>query len=124
MSGKVLRGVGFRSGTFAETSGVKPFVGAPGTEFGGAQTPFTSTTFYPARMWTASYFAELSGGATSLVVTPVQHRVQTVGDPTAIRRLYASLGLRLFYADANDPHAALATAPAISTSAPAWPGPP
>ena len=114
VSGKVLRGVGFRSGTFSETSGVKPFVGAPGTEFGGAQTPFTSTTFYPSRMWTASYFAELTGGATSLVVTPVQHRVETVGDSTAIRRLYESLGLRLFYADANDSHAALATAPAIS----------
>ena len=65
-------------------------------------------------MWAASYFAELSGGATSLAVTPVQHRVQTVGDPTAIRRLYASLGLRLFYADASDPDAALATAPAVS----------
>ena len=65
-------------------------------------------------MWTASYFAELTGGATSLVVTPAQHRVQTVGDSTAIRRLYESLGLRLFYADANDSHAALATAPAIS----------
>ena len=111
---KVLRGVGFRSGAFTETTGVKPFIGAPGTEFGGAQTPFTSTTFYPSRMWTASYFAELSGGATSLVVTPAQHRVATVGDSTAIRRLFASLGLRLFYADANDADAALATAPAIS----------
>ena len=90
--GKVLRGVGFLSGTFAETAGVKPFTGSPGTEFGGAQTPFTSPTFYPARMWAASYFAELSGGATSLVVKPAQHRVVNVGDATALRRLYSSLG--------------------------------
>src|SRR4029453_1042927 len=56
----------------------------------------------------------LSGGATSLVVTPAQHRVVNVGDPTAIRRLYTSLGFRLFYADDDDADAALAAAPAIS----------
>ena len=50
--------------------GIKPFTGAPGTEFGGAQTPFASTTWYPARMWAASYFGDLAGGSTNLVVTP------------------------------------------------------
>jgi hypothetical protein len=112
--GKILRGVGFRSGAFTDTNGVKPFTGAPGTEFGGAQTPFTSPTFYPARFWAASYFAELTGGATSLVVTPAQHRVINVGDATATRRLFSSLGLRLFYVNDNDADAALAAAPAIS----------
>ena len=65
-------------------------------------------------MWTASYFADISGGATNLVVTPEQHRVATVGDTTATRRLYSSLDLRLFYADAGDANAKFATAPAIS----------
>src|SRR4029079_14950973 len=114
---KVLRGVGFLGGAYAETPSVKPFIGAPGTEFGGAQTPFTSPTFYPGRMWAASYFAELSGGATNLSVTPAHHRVANVGASTAIRRLYSSLDLRLFYADASGPNAAsaaLATAPSIS----------
>ncbi len=51
----------------------------------------------------ASYFADFSGGATSLVVTPVQHRVVNPADSTAIRRLYSSLGLRLFYANEGTP---------------------
>src|SRR4029079_3242376 len=64
---KVLRGGGFLGGAYTETPGVKPFIGAPGTEFGGAQTPFTSTTFYPSRLSTASYFAEVRSGDTRLV---------------------------------------------------------
>ena len=47
-------------------------------------------------------------------VTPAQHRVVTPGDATAIRRLYSSLDLRLFYANDNATDAALVTAPAIS----------
>ena len=112
--GQVLRGIGFLRGDFTHTSPVTPFTGAPGTEFGGTQTPFTSTTFYPARMWEANYFGELGDGTTNLVVTPAQHRVQAIGDATAIRRLYSELDLRLFYAGENDDNAALATAPAIS----------
>lgn len=110
LSGKVLRGIGFWSGAFTDTNGVTPFTGAPGTEFGGAQTPFTSTTFFPARMWAASYFGDLSGGSTNLVVTPAQHRVGT--DPVT-RRLFSSLGLKLFYVPANDPIAGQAAAPTI-----------
>ena len=112
--GKVLRGIGFWSGDFAEESGINPFTGAPGTEFGGDQTPFTSTTWFPARMWAASYFGELSGRSTNLVVTPVQHRVEQAGDATASRRLYDQLDLRLFYVDDTDPDAAAAGYPAIS----------
>ena len=77
------------------------------------QTPFTSTTFYPARMWQASYFGDAGPRIDDLVVTPAQHRV-SIGDATAIRRLYSELDLRLFYADDDDDNAALATAPAIS----------
>ena len=111
--GQVLRGIGFRGGTFSEGT-ITPLVGAPGTEFGGAQAPFTSTTFSPAQMWTTSYFGDLTGGSTSLVVTPAQHRVVTPGDPTAIRRAYSSVDLQLFYADAASTNAAQASAPVIS----------
>ena len=111
--GNVLRGVGFRSGAFTEQRHQAVHRRA-GHRVRRRPDPFTSPTFYPARMWAASYFAELSGGATSLAVTPAQHRVVNVGDPTATRRLYTSLGLRLFYAGENDADAALATAPAIS----------
>ena len=111
VSGQVLRGVGFRGGAFTDTAPVTPLIGAPGTEFGGVQTPFTSTTFFPARMWTTSYFG---GSSTNLVLTPAQHRVNTAGDTTATRRVFDNLNLRLFYAASGDPAAASATAPTIS----------
>ena len=114
---QVLRGVGFRGGVFTESGGAVPLMGAPGTEFGGTQAPFTSTTYFPFRMWTTSYFADLTGGATNLVVTPVQHRVSTPGATTATRRVFSNLDLRLFYADstgAGANAAAGATAPSIS----------
>ncbi|MEO8468989.1 MAG: hypothetical protein ABI573_04910 [Chloroflexota bacterium] len=114
VGGQVLRGVGFRGGVFTETTGVTPLMGAPGTEFGGTQAPFSSTTFFPSRMWTASYFGDLGSGSTSLVLTPAQHKVTNVGDTTATRRAYANLDLRLFYADAGDTAAGKATAPTIS----------
>ena len=59
--GQLLRGIGFLGGEFTETSSVTPLVGAPGTEFGGAQTPFTSTTFFPSNCGQTSYFADLGG---------------------------------------------------------------
>ena len=104
--------MGFRSGAYSEST-VVPYTGAPGTEFGGAQTPFTSTTFFPARMWATSYFGTLSGGSTTLVITPAQHRIITPGNPDATLRLYSSLGLRLLYADASSTTAAAATVPTI-----------
>ena len=112
VDGKVLRGVGFRGGAFDETTDVTPLIGAPGTEFGGAQTPFTSDTFFPARMWTTSYFGDLTGGSTNLVITPAQH--QADGPGTATRRLYQGLDLWLFYVGEGDTAAAQATAPKIT----------
>ncbi len=107
--GRILRGVGFRGGAYTEENVVTPLVSAPGTESSGAQTPLTSTSFTPARIWSVSHFGELSGGTgTNLVVTPAQHRVQTSGDPTAIRRVYDDVDLRLFYAEPSDPVFALA----------------
>ena len=104
VDGKVLRGVGFLGGAYDEQVGVTPLVGAAGTESGGAQTPLTSTSFTPARLWSASHFGELSGGTgTNLIVTPAQHRVESPGDPTAIRRVYSTVDLQLFYADPSDP---------------------
>ena len=112
VTGEVLRGVGFRSGVFDQSS-VVPLAGAPGTESGGAQTPFESTTFFPARPWLTSYFGDFTGGSTNLVVTPAQHRVVNPGDATAQLRLYSTLGLRLFYAGASDAAAAQSGAPSI-----------
>jgi hypothetical protein len=65
-------------------------------------------------MWQASYFADIAGGDTNLVLTPAQHRIAQAGDTDAIRRLFSSLDLRLFYVDDGNTTAAQATAPRIS----------
>ena len=100
---KVLRGVGFRGGVFTETSPVKPFIGAPGTEFGGAQTPFTSTTFYPG----PDVGGELLRRAQRRRDEPRRDPGAASGRSTSVTRRRSggstpSLDLRLFYADADD----------------------
>ena len=68
----VLRGVGFRSGTYTDSVGVRPLTGAPSTEIRTPHVPFASSVFYPARPWSVNYFDALNGGATRLEVTPAQ----------------------------------------------------
>jgi hypothetical protein len=92
----VLRGVGFRGGTYADQA-VVPLTGAPTTELRGVHAPFLSPVFYPMRLATPSYFGAVAGGATTLNVTPAQHRALSPADGTSTVRLYDSLDLRLFY---------------------------
>ena len=46
-SGEVLRGVGFVSGTYTDTTGVTPLTGAPTTEQNGVHSNFLSPVFFP-----------------------------------------------------------------------------
>ena len=57
----VLRGVGFRGGTYTDVAPMLPFSGAPTTELRGVHVPFVSPTFYPARLVTPNYFGALVG---------------------------------------------------------------
>src|SRR4051794_11950908 len=95
-SSVVLRGVGFRGGTYTDSS-VIPLTGAPTTELRGVHAPFVSPVLYPMRLSTPSYFAALGGGATTLLVTPAQHKTLSLADGTSTLRLYSGLRLRLFY---------------------------
>ena len=45
----VLRGVGFRGGTYVDSGPIVPFTGAPTTELRGVHVPFVSPVFYPER---------------------------------------------------------------------------
>ncbi|RKS68006.1 Ig-like domain-containing protein [Motilibacter peucedani] len=118
--GSVLRGVGFRSGTYADTPGTTPLTGAPGTEHNGIHTSFASSSFFPHRLATPNWSGALTStgdGRTRLVVTPAQYRAEP-GATTSTERRYSSLGLQLFYSSnistygANTP--ALAAPPSIS----------
>jgi hypothetical protein len=66
-----------------------------------------------------NYFDELAGngGATSLLLTPAQHRVVDAGSTDALARRYGSLGVRLYYLASDVPadgRLATALAPSIS----------
>ena len=117
----VLRGVGFRGGTFTDEAPIIPLTGAPTTELRGVHAPFVSPVFYPMRMWTPNYFGALDGtGGTNLIVTPVQHRSDPATLNATIRRVFQGLDLRLFYMDGStlttnpaQADAALSDAPTI-----------
>ena len=109
----MLRGVGFRGGSYADTSNVLPLTGAPTTELRGVHTPFNSPVFYPMRMWNPNYYGELGGtGGTNLLVTPVQHKTDSANAGKSIRRVFSDLDLRLYYSS-NLTTAALSDAPSI-----------
>ncbi len=111
-SNVVLRGVGFRGGTFTDST-VVPLTGAPTTELRGVHAPFVSPVFFPMRLSTVNYYGALGGsGGTSLLVTPAQHRVADVALGTSTLRRYSGLDLRLFYSG-NLTAAALSDAPTI-----------
>ena len=119
VDGYVLRGVGFRGGTYTERE-VTPLTGAPNTEIRGVHVPFASNVLYPIRLTTPNYFDALGapGGATRLLITPVQHVTDQIGDQTSTARIFSQIGLRLFYSNNTeevDGHtAALSGPPEIS----------
>jgi Tol biopolymer transport system component len=120
VAGQVLRGVGFRGGSFTDTAGITPLTGAAATEINAAHSPFVSDAFFPSRLWNLNYYGGLQGEAatTKLMFTPVQYRSDAPGSQTDVERRYSSASFRLFYSDytqsfgANS--AALAAAPTIS----------
>jgi CSLREA domain-containing protein len=115
VSGVVLRGVGFRGGSYADAGGIRPLVGAPTTEIRGVHTPFLSGIFYPVRPWGVNYFDALAGGgATHLVVTPAQFRSDTPASETGTLRKFTSMDFRLYYSgNFTDDLPAISDAPHI-----------
>ena len=109
----VLRGVGFRGGTYVDSAPLLPFSGAPTTELRGVHVPFNSPVFFPGRMWSPNYFGALAGnGGTQLLVTPAQHRVANLVAGTSTQRKFTGLDLRLYYSG-DLSQAALSDAPTI-----------
>jgi hypothetical protein len=117
--GQVLRGVGFRSADYTDTTGILPVTGAPAIEGSTPNTTFQSDAFFPQRLITPNYFGTLSGtGRTSLILTPGQYRSDPGGSLTDTQRAYTHMDMRLFYSGSdgqsfgsNQP--SLAAAPSI-----------
>ena len=100
VDGMVLRGVGFRGGSFQDIADILPLTGAPATEIRGVHTPFEfRCAFFPIRPWGVNYFGALYSpvGGTRLGVTPVQHKSTSSGSQTSILRRFSDMQFRLFY---------------------------
>ena len=123
VSNTVLRGIGFRGGSFSDVSGILPLSGAAATEIRGVHTPFLSNVFYPIQPWSANYFnalANKSGGTTQLVLIPGQYKSETPVSPTGTFRKYSAMDFRLYYSNNTGEYAggsvpALSAQPSIST---------
>ena len=99
---RVLRGVGFRGGTYRDTFHVHPLTGAPATEASSPHGPFESSVFFPIRPWSVNYFGALTGNVTRLAVTPAQYVSSPDADDDTLRQ-FDDMDFRLFYSDERDP---------------------
>ena len=111
--GYLLRGVGFRSGSYTDTPSVTPLTAAPATELRGVHAPFFSDVFFPVQPYSVNYYGALAQGTsvTRLEVTPVQHISDS--PTTMTRRTYSSMGYRLFYSS-NTGAPTLAAPPTVT----------
>lgn len=119
----VLRGVGFRGGTYTDTPNVLPLTSAPATELNAAHATFQSSVFYPVVPWSVNYLQSLvsgGNGATRLGITPAQY-ISSSSDPssyTATQRSYSEMSFSLFYSNNTSSYngnvPALAAPPAIT----------
>ncbi|MEJ2748892.1 MAG: Ig-like domain-containing protein [Anaerolineae bacterium] len=118
----VLRGVGFRGGSYTDLPNIIPFSGAPTTEIRGVHAPFLTDVFYPIVPWRVNYFGALAdpaAGATRLTVTPAQFLSNAAGAPDGTLRRFDQLDFRLFYSSnvgtfADNSVPALAAPPTIA----------
>lgn len=100
--GTIVRGVGFRGGSYTDLLEVIPFTGAPTTEVRGVHAPFLSDVFYPVRPWGINYpgaLANPAGDVINLVVTPNQFRSTEPGSQTSTLRQFNQLNFRLYYSN-------------------------
>ena len=96
----VLRGVGFRGGSYADLEDILPLTGAAATDIRGVHTPFITDYFFPVRPWNVNYFGALidaQDGPTRLVVLPAQYRSSSPTSTTGTLRMYEDMTFRLYY---------------------------
>jgi hypothetical protein len=125
----VLRGVGFRGGSYADLAGIVPLTGAAATEIRGVHATFLSDVFYPIRPWNVNYFGALCGGLdglTRLMTIPAQFESDSPTSSTGTLRQFGEMDFRLFYSAnittytdgaGNNSIPALAAPPSISAIA-------
>ena len=98
VSGETLRGIGFRGGSYTDTTVPPPLTGDPVTQTAAPPQPFSSPLFYPQKIWNPNYFGTLHTGAdTELGITPIQYVTNAADPARAVMRAYTAMHFRLFY---------------------------
>ena len=121
----LLRGVGFRGGSYSDLPGFLPLTGAPTTEIRGVYGNFFSEVYYPVQPYSVNYFGTLCGGTDGdirLNVYPAQFLATGGGVLGGTMRTYDRMDFRLFYSNNRETYTAsgvpsipaLAAAPAIA----------
>jgi hypothetical protein len=95
----VLRGAGWRGGTYTNLPDRLPLTGAATDDLRVPHPAFFSDVFYPVRPWNINYFDALGStiGPTRLAVMPAQYRSSAPGSLTGTLRRFDSMDFRLYY---------------------------
>jgi hypothetical protein len=119
-SGKVLRGVAFRGGSYTDINGIIPLTSSPTTETSTAHLSYNTDVFYPTQVWTPNYSDAISGGATRLITFPAQFKSSAPGAIDGTLRKFSQMNLQLYYLPANwtDVNSSATTKAAAVSAAP------
>ncbi|MBX0330345.1 right-handed parallel beta-helix repeat-containing protein [Oscillochloris sp. ZM17-4] len=118
-SGQMLRGVGFRGGSYRDLPNITPLTSSPATENSRGFASFYSQTFYPAQPWSVNSLGALSGDAPYLSAIVGQYRSNGADSISGTMRLFDTMRFRTFYLPeswtqgASSRSAGLAPAPRI-----------
>ncbi len=117
VDGLILRGIGFRGGTYTDLLDVTPLTSAATTENSRGHPGFFSDFYYPIQNWAANYYDSIEGSADWLVITPAQYRSNNLSSSTGTLRTYQEMDFRLYYLDQNWTSSANAQLKAAAISA-------
>lgn len=99
----VLRGVGFRGGSYTDLPNIVPLTGAPTTEIRGVHVPFLSNVFYPIELTQRNYYDVLArgfgNGRTYLNIVPTQYMSNGPASLEGTLRQYNELDFQMFYSN-------------------------
>jgi CSLREA domain-containing protein len=101
----VLRGVGFRGGTYEDVFNILPVTGAPTTEAIALHLSWQTPYLHPTQMWNSSYLGALIDGQQRILFTPAQHIGGDIQDGVrkSHRRQFSAMNFRLFYSNYVEP---------------------
>ena len=98
----VLRGVGFRRGSYEDFLNRIPLTSVAATELATPHLVFRSDYFFPIQPWTVNHYGVLidpENGFSRLMLSPVQYRSNNANSIQGTMRVYDSFDFRLYYSN-------------------------